>query len=66
MNEHQCRYDIAIDVDEIWAQHTAFISERTGVGEEAQTAIWEADEEFWMTRPYWVIVAMENAGEDDD
>ena len=58
--QHQCRYDIKVDLDQIYAQHEAFIAERTGVNAETQGKVWEADEEFWLTRPYWVIVGMEN------
>ena len=63
---HVCRQDLTIDLDLLYEQHGAFISERTGASRELQEAIMEADEEFWMTRPYWQILAMENAEEDHD
>ncbi len=61
--QHQCRYDMEIDLDVLETQHAAYISEKTGASKELQEAIMEADEEFWMTRPYWQILAFERAEE---
>lgn len=55
----KCLHETEIDREQLLRDKAAYIAERSGVDAATQAKVWEADHEFWMTRPHWVVLAFQ-------